>query len=95
VVGKKGKAVLEALAVTLITILFLCFFTGKEKQLQFLLHECYFDFLQVKNSVSPNVTDIRKNLQNLEVEGLYASVSSLNNTDSTFVMSFSIQTVEL
>jgi hypothetical protein len=62
VVGRKDKVSLKALVVTLITFLFLRFFTGKEKQLQFLLNACYFDFLQVKNTVSPNITDIGQGL---------------------------------
>ena len=77
VVGKKGKASLEALAVTLLTFLSLCLFQYKEKQLQFLINVCYFDFFQVENNVSPSITEIEQGLQNFDPKGFHIDFAEI------------------
>jgi hypothetical protein len=76
VVGRKGKAGLEALAVSLLTFILYCFPACKE-EVRFVTIASSFQILQVKNSMSPSLTEIGQGLQNLDAEGSQASVSSL------------------
>jgi hypothetical protein len=76
VVGRKGKAGLEALAVNLLTFILYCFPACKE-EVRFVTIASSFQILQVKNSMSPSLTEIGQGLQNLDVEGSQASISSL------------------
>jgi hypothetical protein len=76
VVGRKGKAGLEALALTLLTFHFQVLYESVEKHFQFLANACSFFYVQVKHSVSPSIMDIGEGLAHLDGEGSIASVSS-------------------